>query len=172
MVWQTKNSLYRLSLCRSDDRQCRLTKVLEYNCRFGDPETQPIMLRMKSDLVSLSGGLEGRLEREAGRLGSTRIPRCCSGCRWLSGDYRKDDLIADLPETELEDAKIFHAGTRFMDGQVLTAGGRCSAQPHWEKMYWRHKTKAYELVQRVAWPGACYRTDIGYRAIARERTRS
>ncbi|MCB1867413.1 MAG: phosphoribosylamine--glycine ligase [Gammaproteobacteria bacterium] len=148
-------------------------KVLEYNCRFGDPETQPIMLRMKSDLVShCLAALEGRLEREQADWDPRASLGVVLAADGYPGDYRKDDLIADLPETELEDAKIFHAGTRFMDGQVLTAGGRVLCATALGENVLEAQTKAYELVQRVAWPGACYRTDIGYRAIARERTRS
>jgi len=146
-------------------------KVLEYNCRFGDPETQPIMLRMKSDLVShCLAALEGRLGQEQAEWDPRASLGVVLAANGYPGDYRKDDLIEDLPETELEDAKVFHAGTRAMDGRVLTAGGRVLCATALGRSVLEAQAKAYQLVQQVAWPGACYRTDIGYRAIAREQS--
>ncbi|HXK57410.1 MAG TPA: phosphoribosylglycinamide synthetase C domain-containing protein, partial [Gammaproteobacteria bacterium] len=147
-----------------------MPKVLEYNCRFGDPETQPIMLRMKSDLVShCLAALEGRLDQERAEWDPRASLGVVLAADGYPGEYRKDDLIADLPETELEDAKVFHAGTRSMDGRVLTAGGRVLCATALGNTVGEAQSRAYELVRQVEWPGAYYRTDIGYRAIAREK---
>ena len=146
-------------------------KVLEYNCRFGDPETQPIMLRMKSDLVAhCLAALEGGLAQEQAEWDPRASLGVVLAANGYPGSYRKDDLITGLPETELEDAKVFHAGTRSMDGRVLTAGGRVLCVTALGATVLEAQSKAYRLVQQVAWPGACYRTDIGYRAIAREQS--
>jgi len=146
-------------------------KVLEYNCRFGDPETQPIMLRMKSDLIAhCLAALDGRLGQEQAEWDPRASLGVVLAANGYPGNYRKDDLIEDLPETELEDAKVFHAGTRSMDGRVLTAGGRVLCVTALGTTVQEAQNRAYELVHQVEWAGACYRTDIGYRAIAREQS--
>jgi phosphoribosylamine--glycine ligase len=148
-----------------------IPKVLEYNCRFGDPETQPIMLRMKSDLVAhCLAALEGRLNQEQAEWDPRASLGVVLAANGYPASYHKDDLIEGLPEAELRDAKVFHAGTRSMDGRILTAGGRVICATALGTTVLEAQAKAYELVRRVEWPGACYRTDIGYRAIAREKT--
>jgi len=148
-------------------------KVLEYNCRFGDPETQPIMLRMKSDLVAhCLAALEGRLDREQTEWDSRASLGVVLAAKGYPGNYHKDDLITGLPASEREGAKVFHAGTRAMDGQVLTAGGRVLCATALGDTVLEAQSQAYELAQQVEWPGAYYRTDIGYRAIAREQSDS
>jgi len=150
--------------------QAGIPKVLEYNCRFGDPETQPIMLRMKSDLVAhCLAALEGKLNQEQAEWDPRASLGVVLAADGYPGKYRKDDLITDLPESELEDAKVFHAGTRTMDGRVLTAGGRVLCATALGNSVLEAQNRAYQLVQQVAWPSAYYRTDIGYRAIAREQ---
>ncbi|MCB1758983.1 MAG: phosphoribosylamine--glycine ligase [Gammaproteobacteria bacterium] len=145
-------------------------KVLEYNCRFGDPETQPIMLRMKSDLVAhCLAALEGRLDRERAEWDPRASLGVVLAAAGYPGSYRKDELIEDLPQNTRADAKVFHAGTRTMDGRVLTAGGRVLCATALGGNVAEAQARAYELVAQVAWPGAYYRTDIGYRAVARER---
>src|SRR5690606_6057588 len=99
-------------------------KVLEYNCRFGDPETQPIMLRLQSDLVELCElALDGRLDQAEAQWD----PRAALGVVMAAGGYpegyRKGDPISGLPQQDSEDTKVFHAGTAEQDGAVVTAGG-------------------------------------------------
>lgn len=150
--------------------QAGIPKVLEYNCRFGDPETQPIMLRMRSDLVAhCLAALTGTLDQEQAEWDPRASLGVVLAADGYPGKYRKDDLITGLPASELDDAKVFHAGTRTMDGRVLSAGGRVLCATALGDSVLEAQTRAYQLVHQVAWPGACYRTDIGYRAIARER---
>lgn len=145
-------------------------KVLEYNCRFGDPETQPIMLRMRSDLVAhCLAALDGRLDQERAEWDPRASLGVVLAAAGYPDRYRKDELIEGLPQTELQDAKVFHAGTRSMDGRILTAGGRVLCVTALGNNVLEAQTKAYQLVKQVAWPSASYRTDIGYRAIAREQ---
>ncbi len=143
-------------------------KVLEYNVRFGDPETQPIMMRLRSDLVALC---EAAL---AGRLDSVQAewdPRAALGvvlaAEGYPGPCRKGDVITGIPE-ETEDAKVFHAGTAEKDGQIVTAGGRVLCAVGLGATVRAARDRAYELVEQIHWEGMVYRTDIGYRAIERE----
>lgn len=145
-------------------------KVLEFNCRFGDPETQPIMLRLQSDLAELIElALEGRLDRAEPRWD----PRVALGvvmasCGYPAG-YRKGDVISGLPEVESEQAKVFHAGTTERDGEVVTNGGRVLCATALGNSVSEAQREAYALANAIRWNGVYYRTDIGYRAIARER---
>ncbi|MEY4684091.1 MAG: hypothetical protein RLZ25_550 [Pseudomonadota bacterium] len=144
-------------------------KVLEFNCRFGDPETQPIMMRLKSDLPSLC------LEALAGRLAQARTewdPRPALGVVLAAEGYpneiRKGDPIAGLPENEDFEVKVFHAGTRLEHGHVLTAGGRVLCVSALGANVREAQERAYARVREINWPGMTLRQDIGYRAIARE----
>jgi phosphoribosylamine---glycine ligase len=144
-------------------------KVLEYNCRFGDPETQPILLRLRSDLVELCmAALEGR-------LGSTQAlwdPRASLGVVMAAGgyplSYGKGFPISGLPGSEVEDVKVFHAGTRLEDGRVVTSGGRVLCVTALGERVSDARKKAYQMAEKITWDGVYYRTDIGYRAVARE----
>jgi len=143
-------------------------KVLEYNCRFGDPETQPIMLRLRSDLVDLcQAALDGRLDA----CSADWDPRGSLGVVMAAGGYpdayEKGMVIHGLPQGEEPDRKVFHAGTRQQDGQVVTDGGRVLCVTALGDDVAQAQGRAYELVRRIAWPGAYYRSDIGYRAINR-----
>lgn len=143
-------------------------KVLEYNCRFGDPETQPIMMRLKSDLVDLClGALEGRLSR----IGAEWDERAALGVVLAAGgypfDYGKGDEIEGLPEREEADTKVFHAGTARSDGKIVTAGGRVLCVCALGDTILEAQRKAYEQVRKIRWKNMYYRTDIGYRAIGR-----
>jgi phosphoribosylamine--glycine ligase len=145
-------------------------KVIEYNCRFGDPETQPIMLRMQSDLVAhCLAALEGKLDQENAEWD----PRASLGVVLAAGgypaDYRKGDVISGLPGTEQADRKVFHAGTAEADGQVVTAGGRVLCATALGDSVAEAQARAYELTRAIHWDGVYYRTDIGYRAVERER---
>lgn len=146
-------------------------KVIEYNCRFGDPETQPIMLRMKSDMVELC---EAALE-ENGLAGKTAEwdPRASIGVVLAAGgypaSYHKGDVISGLPETETAGEKVFHAGTKTgANGETLTNGGRVLCATALGNTVTEAQQRAYDLTKQISWDKSFYRTDIGYRAIARE----
>lgn len=145
-------------------------KVLEFNCRFGDPETQPIMLRLQSDLVELCAAAC------AGKLDSMQIDfdsRAAVGVVLTAGgypdDYRKGDVISGLPTDDNREAKVFHAGTVLKDGQVLTAGGRVLCATALGANVTAAQQAAYQLVDQIHWDGVFSRRDIGYRAVAREK---
>jgi len=144
-------------------------KVIEYNCRFGDPETQPIMLRLKSSLVELC---QAAIERRLDRISADWDPRPSVGVVMAAGgypgDYAKGDVIS-LPAETPADSKIFHAGTKLDDGQVVTAGGRVLCVTALGDSVTDAQQRAYALVQQVIWKDAYYRNDIAYRAIAREQ---
>ena len=144
-------------------------KVIEFNCRFGDPETQPIMLRMKSDLVELcDAAIDGKLDQcdsEWDDRASVGIVLAAGG---YPGSYNKGDAISGLPHTETEGEKVFHAGTRLNGDQVVTNGGRVLCATALGNTVTEAQKRAYELASRIQWDGAFYRKDIAFRAIARE----
>lgn len=145
-------------------------KVIEFNCRFGDPETQPIMLRLRSDLVDLClAGAEGRL----GDKTSEWDPRPSLGVVLAAGgypaDYKTGDVIHGLPLEEVPDGKVFHAGTRLQDERVVTNGGRVLCVTALGKTVEAAQARAYDLAKDIHWEGSFCRKDIGYRAIDRER---
>jgi len=143
-------------------------KVLEFNCRFGDPETQPIMMRLKSDLVDLClGALEGRLsgvEAEWDERAALGVVLAAGGYPF---DYAKGDEIEGLPESEAADVKVFHAGTARSDGKIVTAGGRVLCVCALGDTVLEAQRKAYRQVREIRWENMYHRTDIGYRAIGR-----
>ncbi|WP_122096975.1 phosphoribosylamine--glycine ligase [Rahnella sp. Larv3_ips] len=145
-------------------------KVIEFNCRFGDPETQPIMLRLRSDLVDLClAGAEGRL----GDKTSEWDPRPSLGVVLAAGgypgDYQNGEVIHGLPLEEVPDGKVFHAGTRLQDERVVTSGGRVLCVTALGKTVEAAQQRAYDLAKDIQWEGSFCRKDIGYRAIDRER---
>lgn len=145
-------------------------KVIEYNCRFGDPETQPIMLRLQSDLVALVGlALNGKLDQATVEFD----PRAAVGVVLAAGgypqDYRKGDVISGLPTQDYGDAKIFHGGTANVAGQITTNGGRVLCATALGETVTIAQQRAYELAKQVSWDEMFYRQDIGHRAIAREQ---
>ncbi|MFZ5605454.1 MAG: phosphoribosylamine--glycine ligase [Pseudomonadota bacterium] len=148
-------------------------KVLEFNCRFGDPETQPIMMRLQSDLVALVDlALEGKLNQAEAQWD----PRASLGVVMAAGgypdDYKKGDIILGLPEQEQDNAKVFHAGTTLKDGRVVTNGGRVLCAVALGDTVAQAQARAYDLVKQINWSNVYYRDDIGYRAVERERSRS
>jgi phosphoribosylamine--glycine ligase len=148
-------------------------KVLEYNCRFGDPEAQPVMMRLRSDLVDLCiATLEGRLDETQPKWD----PRAAVGVVMTSegypSDYQTGDVITGLPRNEENDIKLFHAGTARENAQIVTGGGRVLCATALGNTVSEAQAAAYNLAKRVHWKGAYYRTDIGYRAIAREQDRA
>lgn len=145
-------------------------KVIEYNCRFGDPETQPIMLRLKSDLAALcQAGVEGRLDE----VSTDWDERAAVGVVLAAGGYpevyKKGDVISGLPTEETPGERVFHAGTTMLDGQVVTNGGRVLCATALGTSVSEAQTRAYALVERLQWQGMFYRKDIAYRAIEREQ---
>ncbi len=140
-------------------------KTLEFNCRMGDPETQPIMLRLKSDFVALvehavSGTLD-KIEAEWDR-------RTALGVVMASANYPESPKLGDeiigLPK-DLIDAQVFHAGTRLVDGKVVTSGGRVLCVTALGETVKFAQQQAYRIIESIKFDGAQYRTDIGYRAI-------
>ncbi len=143
-------------------------KVIEYNCRFGDPETQPIMMRLKSDLVSL---IQLALDGDLAGKDIEFDPRAAIGVVLASGgypgSYLKGKVISGIkPATD--DAKVFHAGTTLKSEQVLTSGGRVLCVTTLGKTVKEAADKAYALVDGISWDDMAYRRDIGYKAILRE----
>jgi phosphoribosylamine--glycine ligase len=146
-------------------------KVIEFNCRFGDPETQPIMLRMKSDLVELcDSAINGKL----GDCDSLWDDRASVGIVLAAGgypgSYNKGDVISGLPETETGDEKVFHAGTRLNGDKVVTNGGRVLCATALGNTVTEAQQRAYALAKGIDWDGVFCRSDIGFRAIAREQS--
>ncbi|SDH86018.1 phosphoribosylamine--glycine ligase [Vibrio xiamenensis] len=145
-------------------------KVIEYNCRFGDPETQPIMMRMQSDLVELClTAIDGKLDQAESKWDPRASIGIVLAAGGYPGDYRKGDVISGLPSTETEGEKVFHAGTNEKDGQVVTNGGRVLCATALGNTVLEAQQRAYALTKQISWDGVFYRSDIGYRAIAREQ---
>jgi len=145
-------------------------KVLEYNCRFGDPETQPVMLRLQSDLVALiEAALDGRLDKIEAKWDNRPALGVVMAAGGYPGAYKKGDAISGLPTQDAPDAKVFHAGTALQNGNVVTSGGRVLCVTALGATVGAAQKRAYEVARRISWAGAQYRTDIGYRAIAREK---
>ena len=146
-------------------------KVLEYNCRFGDPETQPVMLRLQSDFIELiEAALDGNLDRTQARWDARAAVGVVMAADGYPGSYSKGDVITGLPATAEDDCHVFHAGTALKDGAVVTSGGRVLCVTALGVTVGAAQKRVYETVKKIQWRGAQYRTDIGYRAIARERS--
>jgi len=148
-------------------------KVVEFNCRLGDPEAQPILFRLRSDLVALC------LSCFDGTLGLQPIawdPRATVGVvlasRGYPDAYEKGKRITGLEGVSGDDAKIFHAGTRLANGDVLTDGGRVLCAVGIGETVGLAQRRAYDAVAKVTWDGAFWRRDIGYRAVQREQARA
>lgn len=144
-------------------------KVIEFNCRFGDPETQPIMLRLQSSLVAL---VEAANAGTLDQVDAKWDPRCSLGVVLAAGgypaDYAKGDVIKGLDVAVSDSGKVFHAGTALKDGQVTTSGGRVLCATALGNSVREAQQGAYRLAEQISWNGCFYRKDIGYRAIARE----
>jgi len=148
-------------------------KVLEFNCRMGDPETQPIMLRLKSDFAAIVehavNGTLDKVEAEWDR-------RTALGVVMAAANYpdtpRKGDIITGLPDGQaakkMEDAHVFHAGTAMQDGKVVTSGGRVLCVVALGDMVKQAQNRAYEIADTIKFDGSQMRRDIGYRAIGRK----
>jgi phosphoribosylamine--glycine ligase len=142
-------------------------KVLEFNCRMGDPETQPIMLRLKTDLLTMMehavNGTLDAIEVEWDR-------RTALGVVLAAANYpdtpRSGDVINGLPARSEEDAHVFHAGTKLVDGKVVTSGGRVLCVTALGDSVRMAQRRAYQVVDEIHFDGCQSRRDIGYRAIA------
>ncbi len=144
-------------------------KVLEYNCRFGDPETQPILMRLKSDIIELcEAALNKRLDQIVVEWDSRSALGVVLAAGGYPDEYDKGDIIYGLDKEAMDDAKIFHAGTASQSGDVVTAGGRVLCACALGDSVGQAQQRAYQLVDQINWNGMFYRKDIGYRAIERE----
>lgn len=145
-------------------------KVLEFNCRMGDPETQPILLRLESDMTELcDAAIDGRLDQVDCRWSPKASLGIVLAAGGYPGSYRKNDVISGLPEQETPGQKVFHAGTGTdASGQVVTSGGRVLCACALGDTVSEAQANAYALVESIHWEGMYCRHDIGYRAVARE----
>ncbi|PCH84754.1 MAG: phosphoribosylamine--glycine ligase [Piscirickettsiaceae bacterium] len=147
-----------------------IPKVLEYNCRFGDPETQPIMMRLNSSLTDLCNAA---LDNTLDTVTAEWDPRTAIGVVLAAGgypfDYNKGDIITGIP-AETRESKTFHAGTRLIGNDIVTNGGRVLCACALGSSVFDAQLKAYETVGAIDWDNVYFRTDIGHRAIAREQT--
>ncbi|MBQ6473927.1 MAG: phosphoribosylamine--glycine ligase [Victivallales bacterium] len=143
-------------------------KVLEYNVRFGDPETQAILMRLKSDLAgALAATADGRLAEV--QLEWTKQPAVCVvlTAQGYPGDYPKGDVISGLDEAERDGAVVFHAGTRRVGDSIVTHGGRVLGVTALGDDIGAAVRNAYAAVSRISWSGMTYRHDIAHRALER-----
>ena len=145
-------------------------QVIEFNCRLGDPETQPILFRLRSDLTALC------LRSFDGTLGAASIDwdaRAAVGVvmasRGYPGVYDKGRPIRGLEDVTGDDVKVFHAGTRASGGEILSDGGRVLCAVALGASVGEARDKAYRAVEKISWEGAFWRSDIGYRAVRREQ---
>ena len=145
-------------------------KVIEYNCRFGDPETQPIMMRLESDLAALClAGSQGTLDRETIEWDKRPAVGVVLAAGGYPGSYRKGDVIDGIEAAEDTGCRVFHAGTTQDDqGRVATSGGRVLCVTALGDTVANAQALAYEGVAAIDWQDMSYRHDIGFRAIARE----
>lgn len=145
--------------------------VVEFNCRFGDPEAQPVMMRLQSDLPALClAALDGALDQQSAEWDS----RCAVGVVLAAGGYPgaydKGAVISGLDVNQDDSRKVFHAGTKLVGDQVVTNGGRVLCATALGNSVSEAQASAYELVDQISWDQVYFRTDIGYRAIAREQS--
>ncbi len=146
-------------------------KVIEFNCRFGDPETQPIMMRLQSDLVAIcSATLDGSLDSQAAEWDSRASLGVVMAAGGYPGSYAKGKVIAGLDNVRGDTRKVFHAGTATDNDAVVTSGGRVLCVVGLGDTVASAADQAYNAVSRIDWDGAYFRKDIGHRAIARERS--
>lgn len=144
-------------------------KVIEYNCRFGDPETQPIMMRMQSDMVELClAAVAGELAGKEAKFDPRPAVGVVLAAGGYPGSYNKGDVITGVP-VATADSKTFHAGTKLNGDDIVTAGGRVLCATALGQSVTEAQALAYEAVKQIKWDGVQFRNDIAYRAIAREQ---
>jgi len=146
-------------------------KVIEFNCRLGDPETQPILFRLRSDLVALClASFDGTLGRATIDWDRRAAVGVVMASRGYPGNYDKGKPIRGLDQVTDEDVKVFHAGTRLSDGEVLSDGGRVLCAVALGTSVREARDRAYAQVDKISWEGAFWRSDIGHRAVQREQS--
>jgi phosphoribosylamine---glycine ligase len=145
-------------------------RVIEFNCRSGDPETQPIMMRLESDLVELcEAALDGELQNVKAEWDKRVAVGVVLAAGGYPGEYQKGDAIVGLPPFPNNHVKVFHAGTAEQDGQVVTNGGRVLCVTALGDNLADARQRAYHIADGIRWPGRFFRRDIGHRALAREK---
>ncbi|MDF2786898.1 MAG: phosphoribosylamine--glycine ligase [Pantoea eucrina] len=143
-------------------------KVIEFNCRFGDPETQPIMLRLNSDLVALClAAVDGTLDTQTSEWDARPALGVVLAAGGYPGSYRTGDQIHGLPLEAVPEGKVFHAGTTLQDDRVMTSGGRVLCVTALGEDVATAQRNAYAMAESISWDGCFCRHDIGYRAINR-----
>ncbi|VAW65133.1 Phosphoribosylamine--glycine ligase [hydrothermal vent metagenome] len=141
-------------------------KVLEYNVRFGDPETQPIMMRMQSDLVELClACVSGELDQQGILWDSQYALGVVMAAGGYPGSYNRGDIISGLEGLDTHNSKVFHAGTALIDEQVVTHGGRVLCACGMGNSVAEAQKTAYDIVSKIQWDGVYYRKDIGFKAL-------
>jgi phosphoribosylamine--glycine ligase len=144
-------------------------KTLEFNCRLGDPETQPILVRLKSDLLEL---IERALDGSLNKVEADWDRRCALGVVLAAANYpeepRKGDRITGLP-APAEDCRVFHAGTKAEGGAIVTNGGRVLCVTALGDSLRMARTRAYDAIDRIRFDGMQFRRDIGHRALKKNR---
>lgn len=144
-------------------------KVIEFNCRFGDPETQPIMLRLKSDLVELClKACDGKLDEVISQWDPRASLGIVLAAEGYPKDYRKGDEISGLPKSAVKNEKVFLAGVAEQEGKLVTNGGRVLCVTALGESVFEAQQKALKLAEQIQWSERFYRRDIGYRAVERE----
>ena len=145
-------------------------KVIEYNCRFGDPETQPIMMRLQSDLVEIcQAALAGELASKTTEWDDRPAVGVVLAAGGYPGNYNKGDVISGLDGLETDTTKVFHAGTSLKDGNVVTNGGRVLCATALGANVTEAQQNAYAVANKIDWKDVYKRNDIAYRAIEREQ---
>ncbi len=144
-------------------------KVIEFNCRMGDPETQPILMRLRSDLVEIcEATLEDRLDEIKAKWDARAALGVVMAAGGYPGSYEKGKRIAGLDDEFGDDQKVFHAGTVLDGGDVVTSGGRVLCVVGLGETVAKAAERAYDAVDKICWEDVYLRRDIGHRAIARE----
>lgn len=144
-------------------------KVIEFNCRFGDPETQPIMLRLESDLIELClAACDEKLDSVKSKWCKQAALGIVLAAEGYPADYRKGDEITGIPQAT-QSQKVFLAGVEEKDGKLLTNGGRVLCATALGNSVFEAQQQALKLAEQISWTGRFYRRDIGYRAVAREQ---
>ncbi|WP_392561025.1 phosphoribosylamine--glycine ligase [Orbus sturtevantii] len=145
-------------------------KVIEFNCRFGDPETQPIMMRLQSDLVKLClAAIDGKLNTVHANWDARPALGVVMAASGYPNDYTIGDEITGLPKYDKNDCKVFHSGSVLNENKVYTNGGRVLCITTLGLSVADAQQYAYQQIKSINWNGCFYRNDIGYRAIAREQ---
>jgi phosphoribosylamine--glycine ligase len=143
-------------------------KLIEYNVRFGDPEAQVLMMRLKSDLLALLlATARGTLDQATAEWSEETALSVVMAARGYPGSYQKGSIIRSLP-SDRDDCRVFHAGTAMKDGELVATGGRVLNITATGRTVSEAQAKAYQAVSSVDWDNGFYRNDIGWRAVERE----